>query len=119
MPCDPVSMTFGSLALGAVGTVTKFMGDSQQASQQATANTAAEQSARDQYVNATQQEALRQQQEAEAVSQRVMATNTELAEKMATARVSAGEAGVSGLSVDSLMRDYLRQADVANESAKR
>jgi hypothetical protein len=95
------------------------MGDSQQASQRAAANTAAEQSAREQYINSTQQEALAQQEEAEGVSQRVMATQKELSEKMATARVSAGEAGVSGLSVDSLMANYIRDASTANQATLR
>jgi hypothetical protein len=117
--CDATALTFGGLALSAVSQVTGFMGNRQQADQQAAANAAAERSARLSFINDSNQEALAQQEEAEQVSQRVMATNTDLAEKLATARVAAGEAGVSGLSVDAMMADYIRKGDNANTATLR
>ena len=117
--CDATALTFGGLALSAVTNLTGFAGQQQQANAQAQANAAAEQSARLAFENNSNAEALRTQQEAEAVSQQVMARNSDLAQKLATARVSAGEANVSGLSVDGLMASYIRDASTANQATKR
>jgi hypothetical protein len=117
--CDPVSLAFGSLAIGAAGSVASYVAQNNAASQQAAYNAAASQAAQTQYIDSSKQEALRQQQEAEAASQKVFATNTELAQKLATARVAAGEAGVSGLSVDSLMGDIVRQASGVRQATER
>lgn len=52
---------------------------------------------------------LRMQQEQKAASQELQKTQTEATQARSTAQVAAGEAGVSGLSVDSLIADYHNQ----------
>lgn len=52
---------------------------------------------------------LRMQQEQKAASQELQKTQTEATQARSTAQVAAGEAGVSGLSVDSLIADYYNQ----------
>ncbi|MFR0657054.1 hypothetical protein SB719_21145, partial [Pantoea sp. SIMBA_079] len=52
---------------------------------------------------------LRMQQEQKAASQELQKSQTEAAQARATAETAAGEAGVSGLSVDSLIADYYNQ----------
>lgn len=62
---------------------------------------------------------LRIQQEAEATSDQIQETNRQKAQARAQAVVSAGEAGVSGLSVDALLADFERSAARNNETARR
>ena len=52
---------------------------------------------------------LQQRQEQVAAAQRLQESTKRAREARATARVSAGEAGVSGLSVDALINDMTRQ----------
>ena len=52
---------------------------------------------------------VQQRQEQVAAAQRIQASAKRAREARATARVSAGEAGVAGLSVDALINDLTRQ----------
>ena len=52
---------------------------------------------------------LQQRQEQVALSQRIQAATRKAREARATARVSAGEAGVAGLSVNALINDLSRE----------
>lgn len=56
-----------------------------------------------------QQESERQKEESQASSQQISSVNREASKARASARVAAGEAGVSGLSVDALLADFDRQ----------
>jgi hypothetical protein len=62
---------------------------------------------------------LRQTQEAEAANNEIFENNKRAAEARATARVSAGEAGVSGLSVDALNTEFYREQLGFNSSVNR
>jgi hypothetical protein len=62
---------------------------------------------------------LRLVQEEEAGSQQIQETNKAEAHARADATVSAGEAGVSGISVDALLADFSRSADSKNEATRR
>lgn len=61
----------------------------------------------------------RESQEAEAASAEKEQNAKTAAEARATARVSAGEAGVAGVSVDSLINDFYRQEAGYSESVDR
>jgi len=105
--CDPVSLA--TFAIGAASQVTSFMGASAEAKTQ---NQLAEnnrieanRAAADQY--ATIQE--RMLQEKAAAGQQLEQANTEAAKARGTARVTSGEAGISGITVDSLIADYNAQ----------
>jgi hypothetical protein len=118
--CIPAAaLTFGSLALGAIGQVANYSAAQSAAAQQEAYNQTATEAANRQFIDQSTQEAIRQGQEQEATAQRVFATNTQLAQRLATARVAAGEAGVSGLSVDALMGDLYRQAGRVNQATER
>ncbi len=132
--CNPATAV---LALGALSIVTsvatgviQYVGQQQQAESQAQYQSALMQArnqeiqdntaiANESFLQQTQQINLRQQQEDEKASQDIQQVQIEAAKARATARVSAGEAGVSGLSVDSLLADYYRQEDVFRESVRR
>ena len=61
------------------------------------------------YLNDARQLNLRQRQEEEAESQRGMEADIQTMRDSSKARTASGESGVSGLSVDALMSDILRQ----------
>jgi hypothetical protein len=66
------------------------------------------------FIDQSYQANLRLQQEAEAAGDETFQRNQEAAQLRARTRTAAGEAGVSGLSVDNLLADYQRQQDYAN-----
>tara|TARA_R110002153_G_scaffold260708_1_gene420820 strand:- start:8149 stop:8763 length:615 start_codon:yes stop_codon:yes gene_type:complete len=68
------------------------------------------------YLSEVSASRLRERQEKIAASQQIQRTTTKAREARATARVSAGEAGVSGLSVDALINDMTRKEGEANFS---
>lgn len=66
------------------------------------------------FIDQSYQQNLHLQQEAEAASDQTIQTGREAAQLRARVRTAAGEAGVSGLSVQGLLADYQRQQDYAN-----
>ena len=68
-----------------------------------------EENANASYLNDARQLNLRQRQEEEAESQRGMEADIQTMKDVSKARTASGESGVSGLSVDALMSDILRQ----------
>lgn len=104
-----VGMAVAQFALSAASTVAGFMGQQQQyeAQQQYYKNNreAANKAAVNTYAS-NQNRAL---QERAAASQQLQQLNTDAMRGRATAEVAAGEAGVTGLSVDALVADYYGQ----------
>nr|WP_145994469.1 hypothetical protein [Mesorhizobium loti] len=102
-------MAVAQFALSAASTVAGFMGQQQQyeAQQQYYKNNreAANKAAVNTYAS-NQNRAL---QERAAASQQLQQLNTDAMRGRATAEVAAGEAGVTGLSVDALVADYYGQ----------
>ena len=132
--CEPatISLALGGLAIitSAATGIASYVGQSQQANAQASYQAQLAQArnqeilqnaqlAQDSYLRQAQQVNLRQQQEDEKSSQDIQQTRLDAAQARATTRVATGEAGVSGLSVDNLLRDFYRQEDVFNESVRR
>jgi len=132
--CEPatISLALGGLAIAtsAATGIVSYVGQSQQASAQASYQAQLAQArnqeilqnaqlAQESYLQQAQQLNLRQQQEDEKTSQSIQQTRLEAAQARATTRVAAGESGVAGLSVDNLLRDFYRQEDVFNESVRR
>ncbi len=113
LPAIPAGLMAGLQIASAVGTV---VAQQQAADAQAQAN-------QRQYDNIMQARAanlnqtnLMQQQEREAAMQRIEENNLKGTAARATARVSAGEAGVSGLSVDALLADIGTRQERFNTS---
>ena len=108
-----MSMMQAMFALNAVQTAAQFIGQQQQASAMADYQQRmyqqnkeiADQAARDQY----QGLGTRTYQEREAAALDIMNASRAAREAMATARVSSGEAGVSGASTDALLQDFERR----------
>jgi hypothetical protein len=111
--CDATALVAASLIVGTASQVAQYQGQQQQARQQYRyAKAAAEEgqaAAKQNFQIANAQESERQREEAEASSQQISQIRKQAAEARSTARVAAGEAGVSGLSVDALLADFDRQ----------
>lgn len=71
---------------------------------------------RQRYLNEVSSLRTQQAQEQVAMAQKLQTNKTRAREARATARVSAGEAGVAGLSVDALMNDLTRKEAMYNNS---
>lgn len=104
--CSPL---IASSIIGAASTASSLIGQSQQASAQREAQAIASRQERQRYLAEVSAMRTQQQQEAIARSQNIEESTRRAMEARATARTAAGEAGVSGLSVDALLGDLSRQ----------
>ena len=103
--CTPLA----AVAIGAAQTATSIIGQRQQAEMQQQAQATASVQERQRYLAEVSAMRTQQQQEMVARAQRIQEANRKAMEARATARVSAGESGVSGLSVDALLGDLTRK----------
>ena len=87
----------------------QFIGQRQQAKQQAAYQAQAAAAERQRFLQEQTSLRMRQAQEQEAVGRELEQVSKKSQEALARARVSAGEAGVAGASVQALMDDYVRQ----------
>tara|TARA_Y100001951_G_C11295583_1_gene275313 strand:+ start:3448 stop:3999 length:552 start_codon:yes stop_codon:yes gene_type:complete len=104
--CSPLIV---SSIVGAAGTVSSIQGQRYQADAQAQAQKVASAQERQRYLAEVSAMRMQEQQEMITRSQRLQAAAKGAMEAKATARVSAGEAGVSGLSVQALLSDLTRK----------
>tara|TARA_R100001463_G_scaffold127596_1_gene185763 strand:- start:622 stop:1176 length:555 start_codon:yes stop_codon:yes gene_type:complete len=104
--CSPL---IASTVIGAAQTATSLIGQSQQARAQRDAQAAASRQERERYLAEVSAMRMQQQQEAVGESQRLQESSRQAMEARSTAAVSAGEAGVSGLSVNALLGDISRR----------
>ena len=86
-----------------------MQGQRQMASAQAQAQANASKAERQRYLQEVSSMRVQQGQEQVAAAQRINESAKKAREARATARVSAGEAGVAGLSVDALINDLTRE----------
>ena len=98
-----------SAAIGATSAGLGFAGQRQQAKQQARYQAQAAAAERQRFLQEQTSIRMRQAQEQEAVGRELEQVSKKSQEALARARVSAGEAGVAGASVQALMDDYTRQ----------
>jgi len=103
--CTPLA----AVAIGAAQTATSIIGQRKQAEMQQQAQATASVQERQRYLAEVSAMRTQQQQEMVARAQRIQEANRKAMEARATARVSAGESGVSGLSVDALLGDLTRK----------
>ena len=103
------NLALAGLALGAGSAGASFLGQRQQAKQQLAyqrqASIAEQKRAQQEQMSIR----MRQGQEQEATAREINEMSKKAREASATALVSAGESGLSGLSVDALLNDYTRQ----------
>ncbi len=105
--CTPLAAV--SALVGGAQTVSSIVGQRQQAQMQEQAQTTASSQERQRYLAEVSAMRTQQQQEMVARAQRIQEANRKAMEARATATVSAGESGVSGLSVDALLGDLTRK----------
>ena len=87
----------------------QFAGQQRQAKTQAAMQARASQAERQRFQQKQTSMRMRQAQEQEAVGRELEQVSRKSQAALARARVSAGEAGVAGASVQALMDDYMRQ----------
>jgi len=108
--CSPTLAIAGLSAAAGVGqSVAGYIGASRQAKQQAAYQAQAAAAERQRFMQEQTSLRMRQAQEQEAVGRELEQVSKKSQEALARARVSAGEAGVAGASVQALMDDYVRQ----------
>ena len=103
--CYP--MLLAGLAVAAGGA--QYIGQRRMAKQQAAYQAQAAAAERQRFMQEQTSLRMRQAQEQEAVGRELEQVSRKSQEALARARVSAGEAGVAGASVQALMDDYTRQ----------
>ncbi len=103
--CPPALIAGLSFAIGAAQSVMQYQAASAQAEQQNLYYEANRQNALNAFTETQKQLSLRQIQEQEAAGAEKFDQNLETKKALATEAVAAGEAGISGLSLDHLMRD--------------
>ena len=101
--------TLISAGLGAASAGSSIYGQRQQAKTQAKVQKNASAAERERYLREVSSMRTQQGQEQVAAAQRIQASTRKAREARSTARVSAGEAGVAGLSVDALINDLTRE----------
>lgn len=109
--CDPTAIALGSLVIGAIGTIGKAKAQDKAAAD----NKAA---ALDSFRNAQTDIDLQQTQQEAQTGRSIYETDRSARATTALARVSAGEAGVSGISVEALLGDIDRKAGEFRTTAK-
>ena len=102
--CNPVAIGLGIAQAGMT-----VIGQRQQAKAQAQVQRNATIAEQQRYLSEVSASRLRERQEKIAAAPRIQQSTTKAREARATARVSAGESGVAGLSVDALINDLTRK----------
>jgi len=96
-------------AIAVATTAAQYQGQRRQAKQQARYQAQAAAAERQRFLQEQTSLRMRQAQEQEAVGRELEQVSKKSQAALARARVSAGEAGVAGASVQALMDDYMRQ----------
>lgn len=104
--CDLVA---ASIAVSTLSSMAQYGGQRQQAKQQARYQAQTSEAERQRAFQEQRSIRIRQAQEKEAANREIGEIALKSREAMSRASVSAGEAGVAGLSVDALLDDYTRQ----------
>ena len=107
--CTAVALGWAGLALGAASAGAQAVGQRQQAKAQQRSQAQAAVAERQRFQQEQTSMRMRQAQEQEAVGRELEQVSKKSQAALARARVSAGEAGVAGASVQALMDDYMRQ----------
>lgn len=102
--CEPIS-----IGMALASTASSIVGQQQAAKAQARSQANASTAERQRYLQEVSSMRIQQGQEQVAAAQRIQESTRKAREARSTARVSAGEAGVAGLSVDALINDLTRE----------
>jgi hypothetical protein len=103
-----------STAMGGATSILSIQGQAQAAKAQAQAQANQTKAEQQRLLQQQSAERINQRFQEEQVATQLQKSNIKAMEARATARVSAGESGVSGISVDALMNDLTRKQAVYN-----
>ena len=109
MSAGALALVSASTVAGIVSPMVSYAGQRQQAKAQAKSQAQAAAAERQRFQQEQTSMRMRQAQEQEAVGRELEQVSRKSQAALARARVSAGEAGVAGASVQALMDDYMRQ----------
>lgn len=107
--CEPTTLALLSLGITTAGSVAGLGAQAATSKSQAAARDAQAEEIRKAELANYDQLQIRQQQETQAAGQQIQANQIDAAKARSTATVAAGEAGVSGLSVEALLADLYGQ----------
>lgn len=107
--CYAAAIPIVTLIISAAATAYSVDSQNKQVKSQNKANEISAESARQSFRNQASDTNLRLQQEQEAAVNAKIENSKRAAEARGTARASAGQSGVAGLSVDNLLADFYRQ----------
>jgi len=109
--CEVTALGLGiaNLALGATAAGASFVGQRQQAKAQSAYQRQASIAEQQRALQEQRSIRMRQGQEQEATNREINEMSKKAREAVSTAQVSAGESGVSGLSVDAVVNNYKQQ----------
>ena len=107
--CHPAAIPIATAVIGAASSGMQFAGARRQAKQQEAYQRQAQAAERQRFQQEQTSMRMRQAQEQEAVGRELEQVSKKSQAALARARVSAGESGVAGASVQALMSDYMRQ----------
>src|SRR5689334_17703989 len=113
--CDPLSLAVATFTVGAAKSTMSFIGASQQASAQEALYDANKASANYSSNYEHAQLARRRIQEQDAAGEKMFDNALETRAKAASAEAAALDSGISGLSVDSLIRDVIGSGGRTND----
>ena len=111
--CDPVT---AAVVLGTASTGLQIRGQQIQAKTQRRVQENASKVERQRYLNEVSSLRTQQSQEQLALAQKLQSNKRAAMEAQSTALVSAGEAGVAGISVEALKNDLARKEALYNQS---
>ncbi len=117
--CEPTTLAIAAIALSAAGTGATLVGQRQAAKAQAGYQQELAKSTNEAARVQAEQVRDQQAQSAEAAGREVQKASIASRQAQSTATVSAGEGGVTGNSVDALLRDFRTQEGIYKEAVTR
>lgn len=109
MSIDPLTLTMASLAISGAQAVAQHKAADAQADAQEEYNQQLQKNAEQAYNNELEALRLQQHQDEAQAKQKIVQNQKQAIQARSRAKTAAGEAGVSGLSVDALLGDFERQ----------
>lgn len=107
--CEASTLALASLAIGTAQSIAQYQAADAQADAQEEYNRRLQENAAQAYQNDLELLQLQQQQDEDSAQEETFRNQVAAREAKARAKTAAGEAGVSGLSVDALLADFDRQ----------
>lgn len=116
--CDATGLMLASLAISGAQGIAQYQAANAQADAQEDYNAQLQKNAEQAYVNDLAALQLQQRQDEKQAKQKIAQNQKQAIQARSRAKTAAGEAGVSGLSVDALLGDFERQEAEFKDSVR-